>query len=146
MATVPLPYPPRQKNWIERHWLGFIVGVALFLAAVVAAFVVAIFALLGNSAPVQLAVAKANNSPSVVERLGQPIEKGIFSTGRINTSGSRGHADLKIPISGPSGKGYIYLTADKSADRWTFSQLEVAIDGSEKRIDLLEAELPKNSF
>ncbi|ABF43770.1 conserved hypothetical protein [Candidatus Koribacter versatilis Ellin345] len=144
----PAPYPPRQKSWIERHWIALVISIVLFFVLAVVVFVVGIFVLVSNTEPEKLAFAKAANSPAVVERLGQPIKKGMFSSGSINTTGPSGHAELKVPISGPKGEGYIYLTANKSADRWTFTQLEVAIDGDEKRIELVEpTRVPEqNSF
>jgi len=43
------------------------------------------------------------------------ITDGFFVLGKTNVSGTSGHADLTIPISGPKGKGTIYLVASKFA-------------------------------
>jgi len=51
----------------------------------------------------------------------------------------------EIPISGPKGKGTIYVEARKSAGHWSFLKLfvEVGVDG--ERIDLQKpGELPES--
>ena len=84
------------------------------------------------------ALARAKASPAVAEALGTPIKAGYFISGNIKVSGPSGDADLSIPISGPRGKGTIYVEARKSAGEWSFSLLEVKIAGTQERIDLLQ--------
>jgi len=55
-------------------------------------------------------------------------------------------ADLAIPISGPKGKGTIYVKAAKSLGRWTYSDLIVEIQATRNRIDLLKGSAPANEF
>ncbi|MGO4780288.1 cytochrome c oxidase assembly factor Coa1 family protein, partial [Lysobacter sp. 2RAB21] len=57
--------------------------------------------------------------------------------GSMQTSNDDGHADLSLPLTGPRGKGRLYLKADRAAGRWSYSLIVVAIDGSDQRIDLL---------
>ena len=40
-------------------------------------------------------------------------------------------------ISGPKGKGTIYVVAKKSAGEWSYSRMEVEVEGQPGRIDLL---------
>jgi hypothetical protein len=87
------------------------------------------------------AMAKANANPEVVLRIGQPMQPGWLVSGNISVSGPSGDADLAIPVSGPKGKGTIYAVAKKSAGQWTFSRLEVEIEGQPGRIDLLAPNL-----
>ena len=61
----------------------------------------------------------------------------MFLSGKTNVNGASGEADLAIPISGPKGKAKVYAVATKRAGRWTYSTLEVAVDGRNDRIDLL---------
>ena len=51
-------------------------------------------------------------------------------------NGGSGNADLTIPISGPKGKGTLYVVATKSAGEWTYSKLVVKIDSTGETIDL----------
>ncbi len=62
--------------------------------------------------------------------------------GNVNVSGGSGYADLSFSLSGPKGKGTLYLVAQKSAGEWTFKRLEVQVEGRRERIDLLAAEKP----
>ena len=56
------------------------------------------------------------------------------------TPGRTGHADISIPLSGPDGKGTIYVVAEKSDGQWSFSTLKVAIQPTGEIIDLMASE------
>src|ERR1700730_3585265 len=49
----------------------------------------------------------------------------------------RAHADLSVPISGPKGKGTVYVKALKSAGAWAYNSMVATVDGSSEKIDLL---------
>jgi hypothetical protein len=85
-------------------------------------------------------VARAQANPAVVQQLGALIEEGWMVGGSINVAaGGTGDADLAVPISGPKGKGTVYVTARKIAGTWNYSQMVAAIEGSGEKIDLLAA-------
>ena len=141
MAATPSQLQPQSQGWFARHWKA-VVGVGcLGIVILGGAFVAGIFFLvmggIRSSDAYQQALAKANANPEVVVRLGQPIKPGWMVSGSINVSGPTGDADLAIPVSGPKGKGTIYAVAKKSAGQWTFSRLEVEIEGQPGRVDLL---------
>jgi len=71
------------------------------------------------------ALAKAQSNPSVIEKLGTPIEEGWLASGSISTSGASGDADLVLPIHGPKGNAKLYVVAKKSAGEWTYKRMEV---------------------
>ena len=83
-----------------------------------------------------LALAQAN--PQVTGKIGQPLKAGWFATGNINIHNDSGDADITIPISGPTGKGWIYAVAKKQAGVWRFETLKVEIDGQPDQINLLQ--------
>lgn len=114
-----------------------LIGVALAFVLVVAAFV---FGMLRNSDPAKMAVQRAEANPVVTSRLGTPLKMGMFVSGNVNVNGASGHADMQIPVTGPRGKGTIYLIADKRLGRWEFSALEIALDNDTQRVDLLQPE------
>ena len=141
MAATPSQLQPQPQGWFARHWKA-VVGVGcLGIVILGGAFVAGIFFLvmgsIRSSDAYQQALAKASASPEVVVRLGQPIKTGWMVSGSINVSGPTGDADLAIPISGPKGKGTIYVVGKKSAGEWTYSRLEVEVEGQPGRIDLL---------
>jgi len=80
-----------------------------------------------------LDLAKAN--PQVVERLGEPLEIGWLMSGNISFENDEGSADYSIPISGPNGKGKLFVEAYREDSEWVFEELFVRIDGD--RIDLV---------
>lgn len=141
----PLPpansQPPR-PHWWARNWKWFVPTGCLGMLLLVAGFVVVIasivFGALKSSDAYKTALARAKSDPRVVEALGSPIKDGFVVSGQANVSGSSGHADLTIPISGPKGKGTIYFVASKFAGEWTFSKLVVEVAKTGERIDLVQ--------
>jgi hypothetical protein len=110
-----------------------VVLIVLFVLGIV----LIVFGALKSSDAYKTAVARAKANPQVISALGEPIEEGMFLSGKTNVEGSSGEADLTIPISGPKGKAKIFAIATKRAGRWNYSTLEVEIAGAEDRIDLL---------
>lgn len=106
---------------------GFVVVIASIL-----------FGAMKSSDVYKAALAKAKADPRVVAALGSPITDGFFISGKTNVSGTSGHADLTVPISGPKGKGTIYFVASKFAGEWTFSKLIVEVEKTGERIDLVQ--------
>ncbi len=113
--------------------LAMLVLFAVFIGGIV----MLVFGAMKSSDAYKSAVARAKASPEVVAALGTPIEEGLFVSGKVNVEGSSGEADLTIPISGPNGKAKVYAVATKRAGRWTYSTLEVAIDGRDELVILL---------
>ena len=94
------------------------------------------FSALKNEWYYEQAVARMRASAEVTAILGTPVDAG-FPRGNLNHSGRTGHADISIPISGPDGKGTIYVVAEKSDGQWSFSTLKVAIQPTGELIDLM---------
>lgn len=141
-----------KKNWFDRNWKWFVPLACLWGLAVVAGFCALIacfaFGLMKTSDVYKEALARAKANPAVVRALGAPMREGLFVSGSIQVSGPSGNAELSIPLSGPTGKGTIFLEARKSAGRWSFAKLFVEVDGTRERIDLLrpgETPLPSES-
>ena len=91
------------------------------------------------------ALARAKADPAVIETLGSPITERFLVSENTNVNGASGEANLSIPISGPNGKGTIYVAAKKSLGRWNYSGLTVEIEKTRQRIDLLGSSTPANS-
>jgi hypothetical protein len=91
------------------------------------------------------ALARARANSAVVEALGSPITEGFLLSGNTNVNGASKEANLSIPISGPNGKGTIYVAASKSLGRWNYSGLIVDIAKTHQRIDLLKDAVSANS-
>jgi hypothetical protein len=137
------PQPPR-GNWWQRNWKWFVPTGCLTLIAMAVLFVACIvflvFSVMKSSDAYKIAVARAKGDPRVVAALGTPISEGMFVSGKTNVNGPSGEADIGIPISGPKGKATIYAVATKSEGTWSFSKLDVKIDGTGEIIDLNETE------
>jgi len=142
MAIPEVDMAPRSESrssvW---KWIGCGCGGCLLLIVAVVAFVAAVGGLaffgIRKSEPYSAALERARANPQVVEALGEPIEPGMLASGSINMEGSSGEASLSIPISGPEGAATIYVEGTKTAGRWEFSLMEVEIQATGERIDLL---------
>jgi hypothetical protein len=138
-ATVPTPalMPNQRKSWLGRNWKWLLATVFVCGLVFVVGIIALIMGAMRSSDVAKEAVARARSNPLVVQRLGAPISEGWLVGGSINVSTGSGDADLSVPISGPKGKGTVYVTAQKTAGMWAYSLMQAAIEGSSERIDLL---------
>lgn len=139
MAQPDLETTP--PSWWGRNWkwvlpVGCLTPV-LLCGGFIAAILAIVFGALKSSDAYTEALARAQKDRRVQAALGEPIEAGFFVSGNISLNNDRGHADLRIPISGPNGNATIYVVANKAAGKWTYTRLDVVPDGGE-RIDLLK--------
>lgn len=119
--------------------------VALLFLAFVGAILVVVFSAMKSTDVYLEALARAKADPAVIEALGLPIKEGFLVSGNTNVNGAAGEFNLAIPISGPKGKGTIYVSANKSLGQWNYSGLIVEVDQTHERIDLLQRPVPSNS-
>ena len=136
--------PPLPRTWTQRNWKWFVpvlvIGCLTLIAAFVAGITAVVFASLKSSAPYAEALERARTSPAVVDALGEPVVTRWWVAGSIQVTDQSGRAQLALPIRGPRGKGMVLLEADKRDGAWRYSLLEVAVDGTPERIDLLPME------
>ena len=139
----PPNHPASSSTWLERNWKWFVPlgcgGALLVFAAFAATIVGFVFWLIRSNNAYVEALERARTFPAVIEALGDPVEPGFWVSGKINTSGPSGEADLMFPITGPRGRGTVYLEATKAGGVWDFERLEVEIEESGERIDLLQS-------
>jgi Cytochrome oxidase complex assembly protein 1 len=138
-APVPAPaaMPNQRRSWLGRNWKKLLAAVFVCGLVFVVGIVALIMGTMRSSDVATEAFARARSNTLVAQRLGAPISEGWFVGGSINVSPGSGDADLSVPISGPKGKGTVYVTARKTAGTWAYSMMLAAIDGSNEKIDLL---------
>ena len=112
-------------------------GALVLLAAFVGSTALIVFGAMKSTDVYKSALDRAEEHSSVIEALGSPVKAGFLVSGNTNINGASGEANLSIPISGPKGKGKIYVAATKSLGEWNYSGLVVEIEKSHQRIDLL---------
>lgn len=134
-----------RSGWGVGTWIGCGCGGCILIIVVVAGLAVALgglaFLSFRQSDVFEEGLRRARANPQVVEVLGEPIEAGFLMSGSFEVSGADGEASLSIPVSGPDGKGTLYIEAEKSAGEWRFNRLEVEIEATGERIDLLGEEI-----
>jgi hypothetical protein len=136
-----------RRGWWSRNWkwvvpTGCLTVVALFLTFM-ALIVAVLFGAMKSTDVYKTAIAKAKADPGVIEALGSPVEEGMFLSGSTNVTPASGDADLSIPLSGPKGKGKLFVVAHKSAGQWTYQTLVVEIAKTGERIDLKDEAEPE---
>jgi len=141
MDENPPPISPiHRPNWFSRNWKWAVPGGCLIILLVGVAFVAAAFFLalgmMKQSDAYKIAVDRAQQNQSVIDALGSPISAGTFVSGSSHVEGPSGDAKLSIPISGPKGKGTVYVEATKSAGVWQFATLVVKIGKTGEQINL----------
>ena len=119
--------------------------VALMFLVFIGSILVIVFSAMKSTDVYKEALARAKADPAVIEALGSPIEDGFLLSGNTNVNGASGESNLAIPISGPKGKGTIYVSANKSLGQWNYSGLVVELGQTHERIDLLQKSTPSNS-
>jgi len=119
--------------------------VALMFLIFAGSIVVIVFSAMKSTDVYKEALARAKADPAVIEALGSPIKDGFLVSGNSNINGASGESNLAIPISGPKGKGTIYVSATKSLGRWVYSGLVVEVSGTHDRIDLVQTAAPVRS-
>jgi hypothetical protein len=132
--TSPLTHSGGQRR--RRVALSFlaIIGMAVFVTGLLGFIEHEI----KSSGVYEISVAEACASPEVTETLGQPVRAGWFTSGEITQSNDgRGRARLKIPLSGPLGKGILKVDAVRIRGNWQFSTLQFVATGRSFTIDLL---------
>ncbi len=104
----PTPSTTTQTNWFGKHWK-LVALAAVGFATLAVVFSAVVFAIASNSmkhsGAYELALSDARKTPEVITQIGEDVKGGWFITGKINTSGQSGHAELSIPLSGTRGKG-----------------------------------------
>lgn len=146
MSTMqPLPAPQR-NGWWQRHWKWAVPVLCTLALAMFAGFLLlvfsAVFGMIKSSGPYTEAMQRVQANPAAVAALGTPMQAGWFTQGNIEVNGPSGEANLQIPLSGPGGKGKLFLEAEKSAGQWTFGTLVLQVDADGRRIDLLDEATP----
>jgi Cytochrome oxidase complex assembly protein 1 len=142
MDTQALAPPPVPRTWWQRNWkwvvpTGILGGLAA-LACFVGLILLFVFGMFRGSDAYRDAMVQVRADRSVVRELGEPIQAGWWVSGSINVSGPSGSADFETPLQGPSGRGTLYVTAEKKAGQWHYTVLEVAVEGKSERINLLK--------
>ena len=146
----PLTQPATSTpNWWKRNWKWFVplgcFSVALLFLAFVGSILVIVFSAMKSTDVYKEALGRAKADPAVIAALGSPIKEGFLLSGNTNVNGASGESNLAIPITGPKGKGTIYVSAKKSLGQWNYSGLVVEVGQTHERIDLLQKPAPSNA-
>jgi hypothetical protein len=131
--------PNQRRSWLGRNWGKLLAAAFLCMVLFVAAILTLVVGAIRGSDVAKEAVTRAQSNALLAQRLGNPISEGWFVGGSINVQPGSGDADLSVPISGPKGKGTVYVKAQKSVGVWAYSFMVATIEGSTDKIDLLDS-------
>jgi len=142
-GSIPPPYSPAQKSgWWSRNWKWFvptlIFVVFVLPLAMCGGAVYFVMSTLKNSDVARESMARAQSNAALTEKLGTPVQMGAWVGGSVNVTASNGRANLVIPISGPKGKGTLFVVARKTAGEWHYMVMHVMVQGG-GTVNLLNA-------
>ena len=129
------PAPP--PSWWRRS-----LSILALCAVLMASIGLFVFTMFRHTDVFREAVARSEANAQVRAELGEPIREGWWVMGQVRTTGPSGNASLSIPLKGSRKDGTLYAVAHKSAGRWTYDTLEMAVEGQPGRISLLVGEGP----
>jgi len=133
----------KPQSWLGRNWKWLVPVGCLGLVAACVVFVLIIlgivFGAIRSTEVYQNSINGLSADPRVVEALGTPVKPGFFVGGSVNVNGPTGEASLSIPLSGPKGSGTLYVEANKSLGFWLYTSVELEVDKTGERINLLPA-------
>jgi hypothetical protein len=136
----PPPLPGQHAGWYSRNWKWLIPAlcVVAFVCTAISFACVMVMVSLGMKSlgAYKVAVKRAEADPRVTAAIGTSPKEGWFIGGSFTVNGASGNAELAIPLSGPRGKGTIYVAATESAGEWRFSTLVFQLNSSGERINL----------
>ncbi len=134
----------RNRRWasveefqrVQRHWARW--GLAAWAVFVVlcVGLLFAAAAWTRSSEVFVLSFERVQADADAVEMIGTPMETG-WPSGKVEQSGATGTASLAYAVSGPRGKGTVYVEASRSLGQWQIDRevLEEAGTGRRLRLD-----------
>jgi hypothetical protein len=143
MSTPPysLVPSPQNQSWLDQHphWKILVGGLIVLglLLLLVGAAVFGTMASVRSSSPYQEAISRLYASPQVIEALGEPLQTGFIFFGSYQGHGYSGEEDFKLRVSGPKGRGALYVCASRNNNRWRTDIMRFSVDGSSEAVDLL---------
>lgn len=131
-----------RKSWWGRNWKWVVpTGGCLIFIILIIVFIGTLFfglnKFMTESTPYEEAFTKAIENEQVIEALGEPIEQEGLIQGSLNYENDRGEIDVKVPLEGPKGIGYLYIKGTKDGENWDYSDLYVIIESTGETIFLL---------
>ncbi len=142
IATVPDPNPESQlraraalpREELSGNRIGPVIAIVVALAGL------ALFYLYGLRLRASPAFTTAMNlvSHSVEAKtaLGEPIRAGLGARGEVHDWSASGYAILAVPVKGPTGKGTLYVMANRAGGDWDMERVALQLEDESRRIDL----------
>ncbi|MEM7185684.1 MAG: cytochrome c oxidase assembly factor Coa1 family protein [Bacteroidota bacterium] len=141
----------QRKGWFARNWKwvvpsgGCLLIIILFIAFAGSLFV-GISSMMTDSQAYKDSMEVVAANPQVIDALGEPIETNGMQGGNLSYKNGLNSAELTIPIKGPNGEATIYVAGSGTDDNWSYTLMEVHIDGTNEVINLLENTLPESEL
>jgi hypothetical protein len=131
----------RGKGWLVGAWIWIVplvlVSVIVSSALCCSGLVVGFYGTIKSTEIYQDTLYVAQSNPQVIHALGEPIKPSFFVAGSIDVLGAFVTAELEIPVSGPRGSGTVYAISRLTAGDWNYILLQMVVDETGERIDLL---------
>lgn len=137
-----------QPSWWKRNWKwalpagGCLTIIVLGIVLVVGgAFAFASKIKTATGTDQALIIAQEN--PTLIEILGEPIESDGFGNLNIAIKNGEKTTNVTVPIKGPKGIGTIHMSSTGGDNNRTYEIFNVTIDGSDEVVELSKESLSK---
>jgi hypothetical protein len=112
--------------------LKIVVGIVLCSTLAISLLALAVFLIFRGSGATRLAAETAQADPVVVQRIGAPLNV-IWAFGDLDDENGSGKASLDIAISGPNGRGKLFVDEVKFDGVWKIETLYFGFVGQPLR-------------
>ncbi|WGH74412.1 cytochrome c oxidase assembly factor Coa1 family protein [Tenacibaculum tangerinum] len=96
--------------------------------------------IISKATPFEYAIEQAFKNETVIENLGQSIEKYGTPSGNTSITSDGGNVDISIPIRGDKGEGTLIVKGIRVNGEWVYKDLYVVVTRTQEEINLLEKE------
>lgn len=141
--------PTREDSVLKSPWFWGVggcclgcVGIPLALLAIFGAGIFGALGAMSHSDVIDLAIERAEADPRVAATLGTPLERSFMFQGSIQIENDRGSADVVVPVTGPLGKGELWVVGSREGGEWRLDRLEAEVVATGERIPIDVGALP----
>jgi hypothetical protein len=133
-----------RRSWWGRNWI-WVVPIGCLVVVLVGGGLATLIVTIvlwsfKSSPPYEQSLEIVRSHPQARTGLGDAIEPGFLVAGSIRVNGPSGQADFAYSVTGTQGEGTVYVVAHKKMGLWQITNLQLAVQDSGKRIDLLSPE------
>lgn len=131
------------ETWWKRNWHWLVPVLVLSAATTIVILVASLVWWVANGGDQRMYLdwdvisARTDTNAQIKATLGTPVQPDGLVSGQICTKPEHKRMNTKFRVVGPGGKGIFTAIGARTDGRWQWNTLQIVVDGSGQRIDLL---------